>query len=391
MSGDMIKSFHKKKNPEKVFFTSDMNIRSYAYGQQVRDEAVTWIQRFSREWNLPRQNFLLLESGGLGNIPAKLDSGEFISLARASGFQTLVTAPKDLRSLWFEDMLMSVGKHGKLTVNGKDTGFSLGTELKAWGCDVLWDRFLHPQYYLFSVGKPNGEDDCALTVYRIDKKNGFALVPMLREKLPTLLNARSNLYCFGKHIFLIHNGKLDYFHFRPEAKALDRVAIETDEPNDGKTCCSQVYAPVVLDNQGYVYWQAGNNVYSFPIGYPRRITTITGGERYAIGGIQCYKESLFVYRCDLYNREYSCVRYERGKDGTLCGYTFNRDTVKNVIYCENGGALFYIKIPNESSVAYAAMYKDRTETILSDFVIGGETRLFCTGGNVFVGCDYAGK
>jgi hypothetical protein len=65
--------------------------------------------------------------------------------------------------------------------------------------------------------------------------------------------------------------------------------------------------------------------------------------------------------------------------------------VKNVIYCENGGALFYIKIPNESSVAYAAMYKDRTETILSDFVIGGETRLFCTGGNVFVGCDYAGK
>lgn len=388
-----IKTFSKKKHPNRVYFTPDMKIRSYAYGKEVHETTVKWVERFSREWNRPGQNFLLLESGSLGNIPAKFNAGESIHLDQPNDKEmiTFSAQPKILHRLWFDNMLMEVDRSGKLKVNGCDTGFSPGIELKAWGCDILWDTRGNPTYYLFVVGKQSGSSDCSLHAYLMKKGEKPTFDWVTSKKLPSTLYARSNLYCFGNHIFLIHNAQLEYFHFRPEACALDEVAIATDESNQEKECCRQVVAPVILDSSGYVYWQAGNNVHSFPMGYPRRITTVCADEQYEIKRIQCYKDSLFIYRYNRYNQKYTCMRYDRAEDGELYGRDFNNDAAKNVIYHENNGALYYVKIPNNSFKAYIAMRKDQTETILSYFVIDDKTQVFCAGGSLYIGCDYVGK
>ena len=386
----MGKSFYRIRNPKKVYFVPDMRIRSYAYGQQVHDEAVSWVEAFTREWNRPRHNFLLLESGSPGNIPARFDGGELIFPRNAADAKKPIAADSVLCPLWLEDLRLEMGKNGTLRVNDRDTGFSLGVELKAWGCDVLWSSGKKPEYYLFVIGRQDDGNGFSLSAYGIERGREFSLRLITRVPLPPSLHEKSHLYCFGNHIFLIHNARLNYYHFRPEEHVLDEVAIESDMPNEDKDCCRQVSSPVVLDSGGSVYWQAGNNVHSFPIGYPRRITTICGGSQYTIDSIQCFQETLFVYRYNRQSGESSCAAYEE-ENGLLRERTFNRNTVKNVIYHEKGGTLFYIKIPSGASKAYLATYRDQTETIRSEFALDGETKLFCANGSVYVGCNYVGS
>ena len=80
------------------------------------------------------------------------------------------------------------------------------------------------------------------------------------------------------------------------------VAILSDAPNQEKACCQNVIPPVVCDTNGRVYWQSDNGVYSFPIGYPRRVSWIHGGEKFAHIRIHTYRDRLFLYRLNRLNR-----------------------------------------------------------------------------------------
>lgn len=388
----MFKTFYKARNRSPVLYRAELQVRSLAYGAEVHDRFVNWRMQYIEEWNKPRQSFLLLEGGDIGANSAKFDGTEAIRVESVRGKTAFTKERNTLHRLWFEGMLLDVNKIGDFTVNEKPGGFTLGTELKAWGASVEWDEYKRPTYRLFVVSKPTGEDDTFLSVYPVNRGSGPENRVITRVRLPSVLNARSYLYCYGDHVFLIHGGKLMYFYFRSDINALETVAIGENSPNDGKPCCNHVCAPVIADEQGNIYWQSENTVCSFPIGYPSRLRTIQYDEQFNVMGIQCYADMLLVYRLNKFNREFDCLKYLPDGEGGMTESVFNRGSVRNVFYYERNRNVSFVKIPYGSYRAFVARYspQDGTETVVSDFAIDGEPQIFCTDGGIYIGYDYVG-
>ncbi len=396
----MVKTFYKTQPAKTILFRAEMKIRSYAYGADVNREFTEWLESYREAWNRPGIPFFLNESGDVSGNSVARCSSEFMHPARSDipnrDSVVFTRKRKTLHPLWLDGRLYEVvGREGELTVNKQPAGLYLGTELKAWGCSVIWtDR--KPTYYLAVIGKPMGASESFFTVYVLETDGTLRQPPLIQKPIESVLNAKSHLSCFGRHIFIVHGSVLDYFYFRPELEKLENVAIASDVPNAETECCRDVSSPVVADGQGRVYWQSGNKVYTFPVGYPRRVSCVDGGDQHEILRFHAYRDDLMVYRINRLNREYDCLRYSFPKtgegDASPACELFNRGSVRNVIYYERNGETFYIRIPPnayKATVVKSLAAGGENEQVLSSFTVDGIDEVFCADGCYYIGADYA--
>ena len=386
----MIKTFYKKKPENKVFFSRDVKIRSYAYGEEIHKEFVEWRKRFLTRWNSPKKNFWILENGSIDGNYAKIDRvGELRVVEPGRNQRCIVKRQGKLSPLWFDGYFLEVNDDGDLIVNGNVTETVLGSELKAWGISMTFEKNI-AIYTLFVFGR-NDHGEGELAAYDIDTIEGFTLKPVCSMHLESTLNKKSYLYCFGAHIFIVNESKLGYYYFNRALMQLEEVAIDTDERNAGKEILSGVAGAPVCDSDGFVYWRAGiGKVYYFPIGYPKRLGCIDLGESYEIIGIQTFRADLYVYRRSKITREFSCMRYRvvNGDSGTP--EMFNKGSRYNLFYAEKNNQLHYVKIPPLSRIGYSARMDGKNEALISEIDISGVEQMFCVDGDLYLNCSYVG-
>ena len=146
----------------------------------------------------------------------------------------------------------------------------------------------------------------------------------------------------------------------------------------------------MCDSKGYVHWKSGNKVYSFPIGYPRRLNCIDLGERVELARIQCFDDKLFVYRMNKITHEYSCLQYVANARGEFEGQVFNTGSKYNLIYANKNGTFHYLKVPGHGTRAPFASHNMVSETIMGQLELKSEN-VFCINGNLYTNCAYVGQ
>ena len=381
----MIKTFYKKRPVKRIFFTRGIEIRSFAYGEDVHNRFVDWRKRFLAKWNSNKSVFFTMENGTIDGNYAKIDRvGELRVCDVSKNQKTIVKKNGDLSPLWFDKWYLEVGNYGELFVNGEETDLILASEVKAWGVSTIWDN--NQLSYILLVFGRNAQLKAELTVYKIDTKPGFKPVLISSVEIESTLSKKGNIYCFGEHIFLINDSQLHYYYYNTKLLRLEEVAIESDGHNVNKECCNNVTGVVVCDSNGYVYWHTESCVYFFPIGYPRKLGMIDLGDTNTIISIQTFRQTLYVYCRSRITREYTTRSYnvKQGSGGDI----FNRGARYNLFYAEKNGILFYVKIPPLSRVAYAVKMNMGKETEVAEINISGVEQMFCVDGDLYMNCSY---
>lgn len=303
----MIKVFCKKTPPKKVFFDKKMQVRSLAYGQKVLRDVVEWENYFLERKRAYKGAFVLFAQNdifGCGfaerEVKAKID--EEISV---------------LPPLEYEGLRFTVKKDGYVYVNEKKSVLHLGAELKSWAIFSVPTK-AGVETALFVVNKPHEEGGEQLSVYEMNKygvENKMrCFVPLEYSPEPS-----SGLVIFGQHVFLVHNSKLDYFHFLPECNELERVAIGGDGDNAEAAWCQYVNPTLVINGRGGVFWQADKEVYGFTIGYPRRLVKMPCKSSDTIVHLRAGTKSVYIYTRDKNLGTYACVRYRLADNGQYEG------------------------------------------------------------------------
>ena len=300
----MNKTFYKRVPQRKTFFSKDMDIRSFAYGEDVEREFILWEKDFINRSGNGMRYLISCEGSVLGRIP------RFISGKDA-------TACDELPTLTVDGVKFSATRDGILTVDGKRSEAHLGTELKAWAVmSVTRDGAI--KNFLFVIGKPHGATHMALSMYEIDRYMNVSFAKKSIEISQTY-DLNSYINCLGKHIFVVHNSKLDYIYYNINKDELETVAIGRDGKNEEYPACNFVDKSVIADMAGRVFWLSQGNVYGTKIGYPRDIMRIDTPEREIVIGARCDRESLYIFRKDKNSGRISAYRYGDTQDGSYGG------------------------------------------------------------------------
>ena len=385
----MVKTFYKYRQPKKIFFTRDVKIRSYACGYDVLEEFKTWRKKYIDRWNSPKRNFWVTENGSIDGNYAKIDRvGELRVAELRENQKCIVKKPDKICPLWFEGCYLEVNGDGDILLNGKVTDFNLGPELKAWGVSPLFDR--NAVSYVLFIFRNNEQGLGELKAFSMDLSNGLKIELKCSVTLAATLRKTSNLYCFGKHIFLVSDSCLHYYYFNREFSRFEEVAIETDEPNEGKEFCQNISGAPVCDSHGHVFWRSGNHIYFFPIGFSKRLGCIDFGDSNTIKGIQTFRDDLFIYSKSKITKEYTCFRYRAGEGETEEPVVFNKGSRYNLIYAERHGLLHYVKIPEDTHNGCVASMSAGTESITSYVDLSGVRQMFCIDGDLYLNCTYVG-
>lgn len=386
----MIKTFYKRRDPYKLVFDRNMKHRSYAYGKDVSLDFIDWRDRFIKRWNKLNDNFLVFEHGDIGANGAKMDIAGEARLESLDGVPVKQKLRYGLQPLWFDNILLETSEEGYITVNGERTDINLGTDLKAWAICPVWDDGIL-SYSLFVISKPPKSEKTYLSVHKLDKKLAIEPKPAIKIELNSTLDKRSALYCYGRHIFVVHEARLEYYFYTPNENLLEAVPLGDDEPNEDKKCTLKIRSPIVMNSKGYVFWQADNNVYGFPIGYPRRLLCIEGGDRAEVTGIQCYNRYLFVYRRNTVSNEYTSTRYSRADESSpMQSAIFNTGAISNVFYAERGGLLYYVKITSGFKKFFLTKNDLEQEQTFSQLGLKDADEIFCMNGRIYTDIHYVG-
>lgn len=386
----MIKTFYKKKPPKKVFFFRGIKVKSYAYGEDIHNEFLSWRKHFLAKWNTVKENFWILENGSIDGNSAKIDRvGELRVLEPTLNHKCIVRKASEVSALWFDGHFLEVGSYGELIVDGNETDVDFGSAVKGWGVGTAW-RGTQFKYTLFVLAKSdNGGSE--LRAYSLDNDLSKKLTVSLicSVEVETTLNKKSHLYCFGSHIFLVNDSRLNYFYFNSLRSKLEEVAIGADEPNSQKEFCADIKGQMVCDADGYVYWCSGNQVCFFRIGFPRRLGVIDLGESNELLRLQTFRDKLYVYSRSRITREYTCTAYTV-RIGGIKTEVFNRGAKYNLFYAEKNGLLHYVKIPPASRTAHVVRMNSGNENVITEIDISNADQMFCVNGDLYLNCSYVG-
>lgn len=309
----MNKTFYKRKAIRKVFFDKNMTVRSHAYGESVREAFVEW-QKYYYSTKGPVGDRLVISSqknitGGEG-----LQDGT-VKLGTYSIYQS---------PLKFDTLSLLVTEDGCVSVNGERSELRLGSELKAWAIATVAEKGIK-KHFLCVIGKPADAQNMSLSLYPITKRGPLAEAEYT-QVLPHTMSDRSFLICLGRHIFLVHNSKLEYFYINLERGELERVAIGDSNKEEEYAPCLFVAPRIAASTVGTVFWLSGEEVYGFLVGYPRRLIHIPSAEREVTVDIACKGDSLLVYRKSKSTARISCTRYTKNSDGIYVGKTVDNDS-----------------------------------------------------------------
>ena len=300
----MNKTFYKREPQRKTFFSKDMEIRSFAYGEDVEREFVAWEKNFVNRSGGGGRYLISSEKSILGRIPSFISPKD-------------TTTGEGLPTLIVDGVKFNATRDGILTVDSKRSDAHLGTELKAWAVmSLAGDGVI--KNFLFVIGKPHGSSAMALSMYEIDRYMNVSFAKKSIEISQTY-DLNSYINCLGQHIFVVHNSKLDYIYYNIKRDELETVAIGRDGKNEDYTPCSFVDKSVVADMAGRVFWISQGNIYGIRIGYPRDIMRIDTPTMETVIGMRCDRESLFVFRKDKNSARISAYRYSDTQDGGYGG------------------------------------------------------------------------
>jgi hypothetical protein len=129
------------------------------------------------------------------------------------------------------------------------------------------------------------------------------------------MNLDSELICFGKHIFVVHDSKLSYYYYNAEKARLEEVPIGADGANAEKKWCIGVSGNIALDRAGRVFWLSERDVYGISIGYPGRLLHIEPSAREIPLGIRANGEELWLYTEDRNTHKQGISRCRMRADG----------------------------------------------------------------------------
>ena len=301
----MIKAFYKPEPPKKLFYDKNMLHRSPAYGEEIYCDFLEWEKFHLEKKNHLGDKYKLWRGADLFGEPYD---------EQKAGKRNLTDAI--LPPLCTEDACYTLESDGHVAVNGRRTSFVLRVEPKSWSMSVFRQNG-GERKFLFVIGKSFECEDVWLQAFRVTKA-GIADEPIANVALTPTMDATSKLLCFGKHIFIVHNSKLDYFYFDDKDEVLDRVAIGEDAENADLAWCAFA-SSVVANGRGMVFWISDKSIYGFSIGYPRQLAKIECAMRERIVHIRCDKNALYVYCKDKNTGAMSCYRYVDGMDGQLRG------------------------------------------------------------------------
>ncbi len=336
----MIKSFYKVGRREKFFFDPSLGVRTTAYGYRVAESYIQWKKAFTEKWHSRGENFLLSEAGELGGNAVR--GGEGVSSLRTldASARTL-GGDSVLPPLWLREKFFEAEKSGALRIGGKPAGINLGAELKAWAILSVPEGDGEREI-LYVVGKR--EERMCLTGYPIDRY-GVGKAAGRPIPLKTTLEAKSFLGCFGRHVLLIHGGTLFYYYLSPVTGELERVPLGGGD--ETSPWCVKARGPVVADDAGRLFWVAGEDVYGFAVGYPKRLFRLEGEAGTEITRIKCFKNVLYLFRKERSGRV-SAVYRVKEVSGALLKQKFNADADDDLFLAERGSALQYVKVASKS-------------------------------------------
>ena len=303
----MIKTFYKKTPPKKIFFDPNMQVRSLAYGETVLREMLEWENYFLDRKRAYKDEFVLFAQKDIFGC-------DFSQRDQALRIDEEVSI---LPSLHYDGLRLDVTKNGYVCVNGQKSTLNLGTELKAWAVFSIPTK-TGTESALMVIGRPFNGENGQLSVYELTK-HGVGNKMRCFAPLEYSPEATSTLLTFGKHIFVVHNSKLQYYHFLPEENELEVVAIGQDGDNADAPWCQYVGSKIVLNGKGGVFWQSDKDVYGFTIGYPRRLVKFTCKDRETIVHLRSGTKSVYVYTKDKNIGTYACVRYRQAENGQYEG------------------------------------------------------------------------
>ena len=300
----MNKTFYRREPQKKTFFSKDMEIRSFAYGEEIQNDFISWEKNFVNRSGGGGRYLISCEKNILGRIPSFISDKDRMS---GDALPTLVV----------DGVKFEATRDGILTVDSKRSEVHLGTELKAWAVMSLAKGGVIKNL-LFVIGKPHGEKTMALSMYPIDRymKVGFAKKTI---EVSQTYDLNSYINCLGQHVFVVHNSKLDYIYYNADKDELETVAIGRDGKNEEYPPCNFVDKSVIADMAGRVFWVSQGNVYGIRIGYPRDIMRIDTPEREVIIGARCDREHLYIFRKDKNSGRIGAYRYGDTQDGGYGG------------------------------------------------------------------------
>ena len=291
----MIKGFYKKTKVNNYFFSKSMKVRSAAVGKEVQKKFLDWKKDFLHKKSALRNRFVLsLQDDILGRQTEELSANSFLPPLCASG------------------VLLTITNGGHVSVNGDMLKESVGTELKGWALMPLTEN-AQTEWYLCVVGKPENENVIKLTIFLMsdDKRS---LVKKHSVELKASLDISSYVTCFDRHVLIVHNGVLDYYYYDTRFEQLQRVAVGCDGNNEDFEWCSSVRKKIVCC-ESRLFWQSGNDIYSFSIGYPLKLSKITCGQREIVEDIFGSQDGLLVMKKDKNIKNVTCIKYTETQMG----------------------------------------------------------------------------
>jgi hypothetical protein len=221
---------------------------------------------------------------------------------------------------------------GVVAVGGKRTELQVGTETKGWSV-ISFPRREGQVVAVAVVGKPKGSSQMQLCLYR-SLGGRLEKEPYCQLPLDPTLDAESYLVAFGRHLFLVHNFKLNYYYFDYENGELQEVAIGADCENKDKECCDMVAHQIVANDEGWVFWYTTESVdtrscvYGYPIGYPQHLENFTCPITERILSIQGEGKSVIVARQGKNMDTVTRYRYELRESGEFSCKRCENDGLK---------------------------------------------------------------
>ncbi|MBE5730837.1 MAG: hypothetical protein E7350_02670 [Clostridiales bacterium] len=275
--------------PKKNFFAHNANVRSLAYGEDVKKEYAEWLRYHSTRWLTARGGFVLFDGGNA--------SGKTFSEAKSG--------KGELPSLKLDGEVFCI-QSGRVAVGSKRDVLNLGTEVKAWALSAI-PTASGVKTFMLAVAKRPGGNGTTLAVYSY-RRNPSKLTFVCEEPLPTVLDVSTTLVTLGRHVFLVLGGELHYYYLSHNCE-LQPVAIGKNDGTD-KDFLHHVKGYVVANEAHKVFWVSDESVYAITVGFPAAVSEYSMHEGEVVEHIDCLGGGLNVYTKRRHGSEISCIHYD---------------------------------------------------------------------------------
>jgi len=294
----MLKRFYKIKKAPKVFFHPNIETRTVAYGEDIRRELREWQTYFFSEARAGKNGFRLSKQGNVVGSDYAIGGPLF---GKEKPPETSGHGKLAMHGVTYE-----IAKGGFVLANGSQSELNVGTEIKAWAILSIPGELTN--FNAFAViGKPVGSENMCLALYEMSGVRPSARM-IASVAIEYTMNRDSELICFGKHIFVVHNSKLSYYYCNVEKEQLEEVPIGTDGANSEKAWCMGVSGNIALDRAGGVFWLSERDVYGIRIGSPANLLHVALLARELPLGIRADGEELCLYTEDRNSHKQNVIR-----------------------------------------------------------------------------------